>query len=133
MILYLALTSEALQRVVTSLLVTDKEAITVQEVGPSHLYPLESVAAPFAHRLAGGAAGLQHLLLLTARSQHGAAQHADFRVALSPEQRLDHAHEEVLGAGLSVFAGLVAEEVWEHGLSVGHVVAVGQQHICAFG
>lgn len=126
MILYYILTSEALQGVVTSLLVTDKETIAVQEVGPSHLYPVESVAAFGPHRLAGGATGLQHLVLLTARGQHGAAQHADFGVAVSPEQRLNHAYEEVLGARLGLLAGLVAEDVWEHGLSVGHVVAVGQ-------
>ena len=127
------LTLEALQRVVTSLLLADKEAITVQEVGPGHLDPVKGVAALLTHGLAGGATGLQHHLPLTARRQHGAAQHADFRVALAPEQRLHHAQQEVLGARLGLFAGLVAEDVGEHGLSVGHVVAVGQQHIGAFG
>lgn len=129
----ITLTSEALQRVITSLFLTDKEAITVQEVGPGHLYPLESVAAFLTHRLTGGATRLHHLRLLAARRQHGAAQHADLRVALSSEQGLHHAHEEVLGPGLGVLAGLVSEGVREHGLSVGHVVAVGEEHICAFG
>lgn len=129
----LLLTSEALQWVVTSLFITDKEAIAVQEVGPRHLYPVKSVAASFTHRLTGGAAGLQHLLLLAARGHHGAAQHADVRVTLPPEQRLHHAQEEVLCTALGVLTGLVVEDVWEHVLSVRHVIAVRQHHICAFG
>lgn len=124
--MYLVLTFEALQRIITFLFVTDKEAITVQKVRPSHVYGIESVAASFTHRLAGGPTGPQHLLLLTARSQHRAAKHSDLGVALPTEKRLNHAHEEILGARLCVFTGLVAEDVWEHGLSVGHVIAVGE-------
>lgn len=122
---YLCLTCEALQWVVTALLVTHEEAITVHEVGPSHVYRLENVDALFLHRLAGGATGLQHLLLLAARGQHRATQHADVRMALA-EQGFRHAQEEVLGTGLGIFSSLVANDVGEHGLSVGHVFAVGQ-------
>lgn len=127
------LTLEAFQWVVASFFFADKEAVTVQEVGPGHLYPVESMAALLMHRLARAVARLQHLLLLAARGQHRAAQHADLRVAVSAEQGLDHAYEEVLCTRLGLVTGLVAQDVGVHGLSVGHVVAVGQLDICAFG
>lgn len=124
--LWLYLTSEALQRVITSLLVTDKEAIAVEEVGPGHLYLVKSATASSAHGFTRAAARLQHLLLLTAWGQHRAAQHANLRVTLSAQQRFSHADEEVLSASFSILTSLVTEDVWEHGLSVGHVIAVGQ-------
>lgn len=123
--LYSFLTCEAFQGVKTALFLTHKKAIAVHEVGPSHVYRIEGVAAFLLHRLAGGATGLQQLLPLAARRQHGAAQHADLRVALA-EQGLGHAQKQVLCAGLCFFPRPVADDVGKRGLSVGHVLAVGE-------
>lgn len=120
------------QGVIAPLLLAGKEAIAVQEVGPVHVDGLEGVDAARPQRLAGGAARFQHHVLFTARHQHRAAQHADLGVALPTEQSLDHAQEEILCTPLGLLPGPVAGEVGEHGLSVGHVAAVGQHHICAF-
>lgn len=91
------------------------------------------MTASFVRCLTGAAAGPQHLAPLAAGGQNRAAQHPDLGVALSAQQLLDHADEEVLDASLCVPAGAVAEDVREHGAGVGHVVAVGQQDVCAFG
>lgn len=120
------------QGVVAALLLPHKEAIAVQEVGPVHLDGLEGAEAPVSHRLAGGAAGLHQRLLLAARHQHRAAQHADLRVALPSQQSVRHAQEEVLRPRLHLLPAPLARYVGEEGLGVGHVAAVGQQHPCAF-
>lgn len=91
------LTLDPLQWVITPLFITGKEAITVEEVGPLHLYGLENVAAFCAHSITCGAAGQHHLVALTTWCQHGAAQHSDLWVALSSKQRLNHTQEEILG------------------------------------
>lgn len=107
------------------ILISGEEAITVEEVGPFHVDGLEGVAASRVHGVAGGAAGHQRPVALAARRQHGAAQHPDVRVALSSQQRLHHAEEQVLGAQLRLLAAPVAQQTGEQGLSVWHVVAVG--------
>lgn len=129
---YTRLTSHVIQRVKTSLLVPDKEAITVEEVRPRHVYPIERTAAFFLHSFAGAATGPLRLLPLAARRQNGAAQHPHLEVTVSPDQRLHHADQEVLDAGLCVLPGAVADDVGEGGLAVGHVGAVGQEDVCAF-
>lgn len=126
-----SLTLESLQGIVTVLLISGEEAITVEEVGPLHVDGLEGKAASCAHGIAGGAAGQQCPVALAAWRQHGAAQHADVRVALSSKQRLHHAEEQVLSAQLRLLAAPVAQQTGEQGLSVGHVIAVGQQHVGA--
>lgn len=125
------LTVKNFQGVIASLLLAEEEAVAVQEVGPVHVDGLEGVDAARSHRPAGGAARFQHRVLFAARHQHRAAQHADLGVALAAQQGLHHAQEEILGAPLGLLSGPVAGEVGEHGLSVGHVAAVGQHHICA--
>lgn len=107
------------------LLISGKEAIAVEEVGPFHVDGLKGVAASCVHGVASGATGQQHPVALAARRQHGAAQHPDVRVALSSQQRLHHTEEQVLGAQLCLLAAPVAQQTGEQGLSVWHVVAVG--------
>lgn len=126
-----ALTMEPLQRVITLLSVGGEEAVAVEEVGPLHVDGLEGVAAPGAHSVARGAAGQHRPAALAARHQHRAAQHSYVGVALPPQQRLHHAEEQVLGAQLRLLEAPVAQEGREQGLGVGHVLAVGQQHVSA--
>lgn len=121
------------QGVVASLLLAHKEAVAVQEVGPVHVDGLESAEAAGSHRLAGGAAGPLQLVLLAARHQHRAAQHADLGVALPRQQGVRHAQEEILCPRLRLLPAPLARHVGEDGVSVGHVAAVGQRHLCALG
>lgn len=101
-------TLESLQGIITVLLISREEAITVEEVGPFHVDGLEGEAAFCMHGVAGGAARQQRPVALAARRQHGAAQHPDVGVALSSQQRLHHAEEQVLCALLRLLAAPVA-------------------------
>lgn len=46
---------------------------------------------------------------------------------------MDHTEEEVLGAQLGLLTGPVAQDVGEHGVGVGHVVAVVHHDVHALG
>lgn len=73
----------------TALLVTGEEAVTVQEVGPSHFNGLKGVATIFPQRVARATARLDDLVVLTARGEHGAPHQPYVRGALPVEQAMD--------------------------------------------
>lgn len=65
-------------------------------------------------RLAGAAAGFDHLVIAAGRGQHRAADQTDLWGALPIQQAVDDAQEKVLRPGLCIQAGLVAQDVWEN-------------------
>lgn len=91
-------TSQSSQGVEAALLLTGKEAVTIQEVGPGHFDGLEGVGAVLPQRIARAAAGFDHLVVEAGRGDDGAAHQAYLGGALPVEQAMDDAQQQVLGS-----------------------------------
>lgn len=126
------LTSQLCQRVKAPLLLPSKEAITVQEVGPGHVYCIEGGEAIFFEVFTDVPAGLYGSVLFTLRGQHWAAQEPQVGVAFPLEQVVQHADEQVLRAVLNHFSRLLIQKIRVHHSSIGNISARTQGNIHAF-
>lgn len=95
---FISFTSQSSQGVKAALLLTGKEAVTIQEVRPGHFDGLEGVGAVLPQSIARAAAGFDHLVVVAGRGDDGAADQAYLRGALAVEQAMDDAQQQVLGS-----------------------------------
>lgn len=116
-----SLTSQLCQWVKTPLFFPCKKTVTVQKVGPSHVYCIKSREAIFFQVFTNVPAGLYNFVLFTLWGQHWAAQEPQVWVAFSLEQVVQHADENVLGAVLNHFSSLLIQEIRIHCLSIGNI------------
>ena len=126
-------TSQLLQGVVAVFLRAGEVAAAVKEVGPGHVNGVEGGLAGLAQRPADVAAGSPHTAALAARGQHGAAQQAQVGVALALQEVVQHAQQDVLGAGLHGRPGPVLQQRGEGRPVVGDVAAALELQVHARG
>lgn len=89
-------TFQSCEGVEATLLVTGKEAVTVQEIRPSHVDGFKGVITVFPQGFTGATAGFDHLIILAGRGQDRAAYQTNLRGAFPVQQAVDDTEEEIL-------------------------------------